>query len=481
MAQEAGADLTPHGDQEFLLSENLVRLVQIVFGLVVTQSLVLYQEIIRNPFGQGHWLAAMALASVYMAVIWSWFDWHEMMSRNPYKVLTKETDSDPVIPAGDPPGASRPRWGRFFENSRPFANTRDIERARVVSDLAVVTVYAYLLFAIEPFEKNPRGNVGYFLLGYVAIAITYLLSGFSRQMVHRWRSSNTPPIIRYLAVATVLATSYFFFYPLWNASSVWKQSKGPVELLSAYWVFAAGLATFVYRKDRKKFSRRRAAVKDASNAMRIGIDVDGVLGDQIAYMLPIWKKRFEVTLRFEDITEWNLVVGNSNIAIEIKNTMKAYPEYALSMKPHKHARRMAAGLYERGMLVVVSARPEEAAERTERWLLRHRFAYDSYETAKEALKSAHALDVLIDDYQGNIKDFLGSDKDRVAVLVDRPWNHERADLAEWIPDRLAIVTDLADVPDAVARLTNNRGMSQRTVLGRALEATLGRLQKAHRT
>jgi hypothetical protein len=28
--------------------------------------------------------------------------------------------------------------------------------------------------------------------------------------------------------------------------------------------------------------------------------------------------------------------------------MKAYPEYALSMKPHKHARRMAAGLYERG-------------------------------------------------------------------------------------------------------------------------------------
>jgi hypothetical protein len=88
---------------------------------------------------------------------------------------------------------------------------------------------------------------------------------------------------------------------------------------------------------------------------------------------------------------------------------------------------------------------------------------------------------LIDDYQGNIKDFLRSDKARVAVLVDRPWNYERADLAEWIPDRLAIVTDLADVPDAVARLTNNRGMSHRTVLERAFETTLGRLQKAHRT
>jgi hypothetical protein len=91
-----------------------------------------------------------------------------------------------------------------------------------------------------------------------------------------------------------------------------------VELLSAYWVFAAGLATFVYRKDRKKFSRRRARVKNADDAMRIGIDVDGVLGDQIAYMLPIWKKRFGVTLRFEDVTEWNLAVGDSDIAIETR-------------------------------------------------------------------------------------------------------------------------------------------------------------------
>src|SRR5207249_1052723 len=154
-------------------------------------------------------------------------------------------------------------------------------------------------------EEDPRGNVGYFLLGYVLIAITYLASGFLRQMVYGRKASNTPPILRYLAVGGVLVATYFALYPVWNKGGVWRGSKGPVELLSAYCVCAAGLATFVYRKDRKKFSRKRAAAKGAPNAIRIGVDVDGVLGDQIRYMLPIWKKRFGVNLGFSDITEWN--------------------------------------------------------------------------------------------------------------------------------------------------------------------------------
>ncbi len=151
---------------------------QIVFGLVVTQSLVLYREVVTDPFGHGHWMALLALVSVYMAVIWSWFDWHEMMARLPYKVRTKASRED--------------------ERRRFFPDVRDLEKIRFVSDLAVVTVYAYLLFSIEPFKTDPGGNIGYFLLGYVLIALTYLASGTPRQMVYGWQASNTWPILQYL-------------------------------------------------------------------------------------------------------------------------------------------------------------------------------------------------------------------------------------------------------------------------------------------
>jgi uncharacterized HAD superfamily protein len=415
-------------DLELRLSDHLVRLVQIVFGLVVTQSLVLYREVVTDPFGNGHWMALLALASVYMAVIWSWFDWHEMMARLPYKVRTKSYHEN--------------------ERRRLFPDVRDLEKIRFVSDLAVVTVYAYLLFSIERFKTDPGGHIGYFLLGYVLIALTYLSSGTPRQMVYGWQASNTLPILQYLAFAISLTVSYFLLR--------WYWSPFPVDMgvLNVMWLAMSGFLTFVYRRTRRKFSDTRR--RNKAKGKRIGVDVDGVLGDQIYYILPILKTKFGVDLAFKDIVQWDLPVGDSDIAVQIRDTMIFDPEYALGMPRHKNARRMLKDLFETNIVVVVTARPKESSERTTRWLLRQRLPFDEFENAKEALKSEHDLDVLVDDYPGNVKQFLEK-TDGVAILVDRPWNQDRESLEEWIPDRLQVVTDLGSVPVAIGRLTAKPG------------------------
>lgn len=65
------------------ISDQLVRLVQIIFGLVVAQSLALYRDVVVHPASDGHWLAALALATVYITTALSWIDWHVTMEYSP--------------------------------------------------------------------------------------------------------------------------------------------------------------------------------------------------------------------------------------------------------------------------------------------------------------------------------------------------------------------------------------------------------------
>ena len=63
--------------------------------------------------------------------------------------------------------------------------------------------------------------------------------------------------------------------------------------------------------------------------------------------------------------------------------------------------------------------------------------------AKKA--SVGATDVLIDDYTGNVLEFL-TNTDGVAVLVDQPWNRERADLESFVKaGRLFVVSNLLEL------------------------------------
>ena len=159
----------------------------------------------------------------------------------------------------------------------------------------------------------------------------------------------------------------------------------------------------------------------------IGIDVDGVLADQITTVLPIVKIRHDVNLVYKDITHWRLPIRDSDIAQEIRNAQKRR-DYVVGMGVHEGARRLLKFIRKCHRVIVITGRAGEAAVPwTTEWLTNNSLPYDEVIASSEAQKSKHGTDMLIDDFIGNILEFLRNTKG-VAVLVDQPWNRERQEL-----------------------------------------------------
>jgi hypothetical protein len=206
------------------ISDHLVRLVQILFGVVAGQSLVLYRDVLTSPFHESRIAAALALASVYVMIVWSWIDWNTTMELRPY---------DFRRPAATP-------VGRFVEQS---------ERFRLYSDLTIVTVYAYVLFQVAPLVGDPRADIRYLLLGYPIVFALYLTSGVLRIVRHGSKASNVPPILWYLAV----------FLGIWIGYVALRRTAFSDFALNCIALIATVIATRAYRWHRRRYSERRKA------------------------------------------------------------------------------------------------------------------------------------------------------------------------------------------------------------------------------
>jgi hypothetical protein len=169
------------GEADKRISEQLVRLVQIFFGVVAGQSLLLYRNVITSPFHHGTIAAALALGSIYVMIVWSWIDWNRTMELRPYDFRPKRL------------------VGRLIEQS---------ERFRLYSDLAIVTVYAYVLFQVAPLVGDPKADIRYLLLGYPIVFVLYLVSGLLRIVRHGSRASNPASILWFLAIFLVILLGY---------------------------------------------------------------------------------------------------------------------------------------------------------------------------------------------------------------------------------------------------------------------------------
>jgi uncharacterized HAD superfamily protein len=179
--------------------------------------------------------------------------------------------------------------------------------------------------------------------------------------------------------------------------------------------------------------------------LNVGIDVDGVLADQITDVLPLVKARHNVTLGYADITDWQLPIKDSDIKREILRAQESR-EYVLGMRVHEGAKRTLAFLHKNHRLIIITARQGEAgAKWTTEWLQQHNLPYDEVIAGSEAKKSEHRTDVLVDDFIGNIDEFLTNTLG-VAVLVDQPWNQERTNLERFINEgRLFVISTLFEL------------------------------------
>ncbi len=125
-------------------SENLVWVVQILFGLVFAQSLLLYKEILLRPLTPDNVIPFVALATVYVTTLISWKDFSITMSKSPYGGKTIIGDF------------------RFY------------------TDVIIVVIYSITMFSIDSLTKDGNKELYVFLLCYIIIYALYLLSGIIR-------------------------------------------------------------------------------------------------------------------------------------------------------------------------------------------------------------------------------------------------------------------------------------------------------------
>ncbi len=185
--------------------------------------------------------------------------------------------------------------------------------------------------------------------------------------------------------------------------------------------------------------------------MIVGVDIDGVLANQIHGVLPRIKERWGVELTYEDVTHFRLPIADTDIAVEIVDAMTS-PDYLLGMPVHVGAHELLDWLAVRHEVKLITARPARALAATRKWLEINGLRYDELVPATEALKSQHGADVLIDDYTGNIREFLQR-SDGYAIVLSQPWNRELADLEPWLASkRLYVARDLLDARDLIARV-----------------------------
>lgn len=151
--------------------------------------------------------------------------------------------------------------------------------------------------------------------------------------------------------------------------------------------------------------------------MRIAIDIDGVLCDHVAGLIPRILERYGVVLTKSSVTTWDHNFGPSNVVDELKD---AYTdeEFVLGLPPIWGAREGIARLSRDHEIVVVTARSQETRVATDKWISRHIGNYQPQYVFGSKLTSLG--DVLVDDFPGNVSEFVTAG--RRAIIFDQPWN-----------------------------------------------------------
>lgn len=160
--------------------------------------------------------------------------------------------------------------------------------------------------------------------------------------------------------------------------------------------------------------------------MRISVDVDGVLAEQVVPILDRIRVKYGVTMRKEEIRSWNepIPAANSNIEVEIEEALRN-PAFILAMPVIEGAMDGLAALRAQGHeVVVVTNRVKDVDGTTQEWLVRQRACYHRYVNVSSQGKAAVTADLLVDDRPENVVEFVRSK--RRAILFVQPWNEDFA-------------------------------------------------------
>lgn len=163
--------------------------------------------------------------------------------------------------------------------------------------------------------------------------------------------------------------------------------------------------------------------------MRIAVDIDGVLADQVGAVLNKIEERYGNRYSRDEVNCAHWSFEGRDIWSEITELL-ADPEYVMGLSVIEGSQTALKQLAKH-YVCVVTARQPEAEMATKQWLSMHFPFLTDYYYTKTGAKHTIPSDVLIDDFDLNIAEFVKSSPNRCGILFMQPWSINETDIEKY--------------------------------------------------
>ncbi|MDD1753283.1 MAG: hypothetical protein LUQ38_09385 [Methanotrichaceae archaeon] len=163
--------------------------------------------------------------------------------------------------------------------------------------------------------------------------------------------------------------------------------------------------------------------------LKIAVDIDGVLADQVGAVLRVIEKEYGLKYHKSDVNRAHWTFSGREIWSEIARLL-AEPEYTLSVPLIEGSQKGIEQLADHNVCVVTARRPN-AEDATKQWLNAYFPCLTEYFHARTGTKHNIPSDVLIDDLDMNIVEFVRSDPNRRGILFVQPWSINGIDIENY--------------------------------------------------
>ena len=163
--------------------------------------------------------------------------------------------------------------------------------------------------------------------------------------------------------------------------------------------------------------------------MKIAVDIDGVLADQVGAILKVIKKEYGQSYSKNDVNRAHWSFAGVDIWSKIAKSLDN-PVYVLGVPLIDGSQKAMLQLTKHDIFVVTARTPNTEVA-TKLWLETHFPCLKEYYYAMTGTKYNVPSDVLIDDLDMNIVEFVKSDPNRRGILFMHPWSINDTDIESY--------------------------------------------------
>lgn len=188
----------------------------------------------------------------------------------------------------------------------------------------------------------------------------------------------------------------------------------------------------------------------SSEALRIALDLDGVLAESMVVWCRKCTETFAKPIRLEDLTSWH---SWKRVGINEEDFYRLLDEAWISWEeipptePELAAKVDTISRY--GVLDLVTGRSPQTVPYAKKWLQKYGIRVNSFVRVKSvSAKAKLSYDIFIDDSPSLMLD-IASRLDGYGILYARPWNQDFKNVK-----RIMKVTSLSEVPQRLEEISS---------------------------